>query len=135
MLIEIKETHSPGAGKKMAHIKTKDGESFEIGPEKLAGIQVGQTYEVEIQDRVWNDRTIRKITKIAPAASQPSAASSSPACGGGAPGEAEYVGRVLAAFILKGEFQTHQMQAFTARLRKIWRETDPEAQGYREAAE
>jgi hypothetical protein len=41
------------------------------------------------------------------------------------PGEAEYVGRVVAALVAKGEIGASQVAKTTARLREIWRETDP----------
>jgi hypothetical protein len=41
------------------------------------------------------------------------------------PGEAEYVGRVLTALIAKGEIGANHIAKTTARLREVWRETDP----------
>jgi hypothetical protein len=67
MLIEIAETHPPQFGKKVATVVAAGGQKFEIWPEKLAGLQVGASYDVDVADREYNGRTIRKITKATPA--------------------------------------------------------------------
>jgi hypothetical protein len=67
MLIEITETHPPQFGKKVGHVVAADGEKFEIWPEKLAGLQVGGRYDVDVAEREYNGRTIKKITKAPPA--------------------------------------------------------------------
>jgi hypothetical protein len=134
MFIEIKEIHPAPAGKTMAHVTAKDGQKFEIGPEKLAGIEIGKSYDVEVQNREWNGRTIRKITKVEPTVSQ-SCQSPSPSNGGGSSGEGEFAGHVVSALILKGEITMKQIASHTARLRQVWRETDPSAQQFSQAAE
>jgi len=48
------------------------GQEFEIWPEKLTGIQVGARYDVDVEERDYNGRTIKKITKATPANAQPS---------------------------------------------------------------
>ena len=121
MLIEIDEIHPPKPGGKMSKIVAA-GERFDIWPDKLDGVAVGRRYEVEVKDREFNGRTFRSIAKIAPA---PEVASTN---GAAAPvtaspaGEAEYVGRVLAALIAAGSVDKQSIAAATAWLRKTWRE-------------
>ena len=67
MLIEVAETHSPQQGKKVGHIKTRTGQTFEVWPDKLAGFQIGGRYRIEVAEREYQGRTIRKITKAQPA--------------------------------------------------------------------
>lgn len=128
MLIEVTATTPPRVGGKVAHIKTADGARFEIQPDKLDGIQVGKAYEVETRERDWQGRTIRSITTIAPATVNGTAVNGAPAAIASTqasphPGEAEYVGRVLAALIAKGEVDKDKIAAATGWLRKLWRQT------------
>jgi|SRR5215475_832225 len=133
MLIEVTATHPPQPGKKMAHILAADGSKFEIWPDRLDKVQVGQRYEVETREREFNGRTIRSIEKISPASSASVGKSetyrrevgnmssqASPS------GEAQFVGRVLAALIAKGEVEKSQIAAATEWLRKVWRDTQHE---------
>lgn len=144
MLIEVTETNPAPAGRKMAHVKAKDGQEFEIGPEKLAVVRIGMRYDVETQDREWNGRTIRKITKATPAGTAPSAAfarQTAPAASlavAGTSGEAEFVGRVLAALILKGEVVNTKkgLADATLMLRGLWKYAEfGNEQAFKEAAE
>jgi hypothetical protein len=104
MLIEIQETHPPGAGKKVATVIAKGGDKFEIWPEKLAGLHVGARYDVDVDEREYNGRTIRKITKARPAATTTingngAAAVATAPCAG----EPQFVATILAALITAGE--------------------------------
>jgi hypothetical protein len=123
MLIEITETHPPKFGKKVATVVAADGEKYEIWPEKLAGLHVGARYDIDVEERDYNGRTIRKITKATPAngASKPSA-NGSAAPAPVTSGEPEFVARVLAALILKGEVLNNKRQLFdaTQMLRGLW---------------
>jgi hypothetical protein len=123
MLIEIAETHPPGYGKKVATVVARGGDKFEIWPEKLAGLHVGARYDVDVDEREYNGRTIKKITKATPAngASKP-AANGSTAPAPVTSGEPEFVARVLAALILKGEVLNNKRQLFetTQMLRGLW---------------
>jgi hypothetical protein len=128
MLIQVAETHPPRPGGKVAYLHAADGQKFEIWPEKLDGVQVGRAYEIEIRERAYDGRTIRSITRITPAATPAVApapvSSGSPGTRLNAsphPGEAEYVGRVLAGLIAKGECDKAQVATATAFLRKVWR--------------
>jgi hypothetical protein len=49
-----------------ATVVAAGGTKFQIWPEQLAQVQVGQRYEVEIAERVWQGRTLQSITKIMP---------------------------------------------------------------------
>jgi hypothetical protein len=125
MLIEVKELHDPKPGGKVARIVAADGERYEIWPDKLAGVAAGKRYDVEVTERQFNERTIKSIKKITPLNEQPELPLSGVNGSHLAPahaGEAEYVGRVLAALIAKGEITTNQIPAFTMRLREVWRQ-------------
>jgi hypothetical protein len=133
MLIEIAETHPPQYGKKVATVVAAGGQKFEIWPEKLAGIQVGAKYEVDVAEREYNGRVIQKITKATPVNG---AARSTAANGHSAPapvtnGEPEFVATVLAALIMKGEVQNNKRQLLdtTNMLRGLWGATFGGQQG------
>jgi hypothetical protein len=66
MLIEISELHPAPAGKKMASVVAAGGAKLECWPEMLSGFKVGSRYECEIQDREYQGRTFRRITKAVP---------------------------------------------------------------------
>jgi hypothetical protein len=65
-VIEIQAIRPPREPRKPGHVIDADGASFEAWPEKLAKLQVGQRYAVEIEEREWQGRPIRKITKAQP---------------------------------------------------------------------
>jgi hypothetical protein len=123
MLIEIDEIHPPKPGGKMSKIVAA-GERYDIWPDKLDGVAVGRRYEVEIKDREFNGRTFKSIAKIAPAAGAAAAVPTATAPAAAAlAGEAEYVGRVLAALIVAGAIEKQSIPAATAWLRKAWRDS------------
>jgi hypothetical protein len=62
-IIEIAAIRPPKEGKKVATVVSDKGHSFEMWPDKAAKLTEGKRYEVEIEEREWNSRTIRKITK------------------------------------------------------------------------
>lgn len=120
MLIEIAETHPPQNGKKVGAVIAKDGQRFEIWPEKLAGIVVGKSYEVTVADRDFNGRTIRKILKATPAASNGATTRVAPTPVTGT--ESDFVGRALAALIAVGAVANDKRQLYeaTLMLRGLW---------------
>ena len=121
MLIEIDEIHPPKVGGKVSQIVAA-GQRYEIWPDKLGGVAVGRRYEVELRERDYNGRVIRSIAKIAPVAQAAAAAPAATATAPPTTGEAEYVGRVLAALIAAGTIDKQSIAAATAWLRKVWRE-------------
>jgi hypothetical protein len=124
MRIEIKELHDPKPGGKVARIIAADGERYEIWPDKVAGFAAGKRYDIEITERQFNERTIKSIKKITPIREEPQSPPMSekfPTLAASS-GEAEYVGRVLVALIIKGEITAAQIPAFTGRLREVWRQ-------------
>lgn len=132
MLIEVKETHPPKAANRSGTVVTMDGQKLDCWPPMLSRIQVGQRYDVETTTNDRGYTSIKKATPVngaAPAAAPPTAPAPTMS------GEGEYVGHIIAAKILKGDIQDKQLASFTARLRQIWRETDPTAQPYDQAAE
>jgi hypothetical protein len=50
MIIDVTEIHPAQPGKKMARVVAADGQKFDIWPDKLAGIYVGQHYEVNTRE-------------------------------------------------------------------------------------
>ncbi len=117
MLIQVQETHPPKAGGKVAHVVAKDGQRFEIWPDRLGGIHVGQRYDIEVEARDYQGRTFHKIIKAVPVngaahptTNQDGAARAAgngngraSAAAGSISTEAAFVRDVLAALILKGE--------------------------------
>lgn len=124
MLIDVTEIHPPKIGGKVCKIVAADGEHYQIWPEKLTGVDVGKRYEAEITERDYNGRTFKSIKSIVPAPMPVPESQSTPVqknCD--ASGEAEYVGRVLAALITKGQVvERSQIAAATEWLRKVWRQ-------------
>ena len=100
------------------------GQKFGIWPEKLAGLQVGASYDVDVADREYNGRTICKITKAtpatAPAATNGNAVPSASTATTG--DECLFVGTVLAALIGAGEVKNDKAQLYTTTkmLRGLW---------------
>src|SRR5712672_3540626 len=131
MLIEVTETHPPKFGKKVATVVATGGEKFEIWPEKLTGIQVGARYDVDVEERDYNGRTIKKITKATPVNGAAKPANGHAPTATTADGEPEFVATVLAALILKGEVANNKRQLFdaTAMLRGLWGATFGGQQG------
>jgi hypothetical protein len=123
MLIEIAETHPPQFGKKVATVIAKGGDKFEIWPEKLTDLRVGAKYDVDVAEREYSGRTIRKITKATPANSvaHPTTNGSAPAAAT-ALCEAEFVARALAGLIAAGEVKYDKKQLYeaTLMLRGLW---------------
>jgi hypothetical protein len=64
--LTVAELHPAAPGKRTAAVVAADGQKFEIWPEKLAGFAIGRTYSVDVEDRDYNGRTIRKIVKATP---------------------------------------------------------------------
>jgi hypothetical protein len=124
MLIEIAETHPPRFGGKVATVIAKGGDKFEVWPEKLADFQVGARYEIEVAERSYNGRPIRKITKATPAngAAKPNGGGAFAAGSTAAGAEPEFVGRALAALIMAGEVKNDKRQLYDATLvlRGLW---------------
>lgn len=132
MLIEVSETHPPRPGKRVAYVHTSTGERYEIWPDKLNQIQVGKKYEVTTKTRQYEGRDIVSIVKVTPAMMETIHHSNGSAVNqlaGSAPqaspfpGEAEYVGRVMAALIAKGDLDKTKIPEATEWLRKVWRTT------------
>jgi hypothetical protein len=122
MLIEVTETHPPKFGKKVATVVAAGGEKFEIWPEKLADLHAGARYEIDVEERDYNGRTIRKITKATPVNGTAKPANGHTTVTTTANGEPEFVAKVLAALIMKGEVQNNKRQLFeaTQMLRGLW---------------
>src|SRR5215813_12327769 len=120
MLIEVTETHPPAYGKKVATVVAAGGQKYEIWPEKLADIRVGAKYEVAVEEREYQGRTIRKITKATPAKPAANGSTAAMAVPGG--DEVQFVATVLAALIAKGEVKNDKRQLFetTQILRGLW---------------
>jgi hypothetical protein len=122
MLIEIAETHPPQNGKKVATVVAAGGQKFEIWPEQLAGLHVGARYDVDVAEREYNGRTIRKITKATPANGAAKPTANGNASTGATSGEPEFVATLLAALVMKGEVANNKRQLFdaTEMLRGLW---------------
>jgi hypothetical protein len=67
-IIEVASIRPPTAPRKPGHVIDARGASFEAWPEKLAKLQVGRRYAIEIEEREFKGQTFRKITKAQPVA-------------------------------------------------------------------
>ncbi len=129
MLIEVKETHPPVAANRSGTVVAMDGQQFDCWPDKLNGLQVGRHYEIETSRREKNGRTYVSITKATPVnGAAPAQQAGSGQVARSPSGEAEYVGRIVAASILKGDIQLNphdprRVEDITRMLRDIWRAT------------
>lgn len=109
MLIDVAETHPPKIGKKVAAVIAADGQKYEIWPEMLAGIQVGRRYDADVEERDYQGRKIRKITKATPAGAAPAQQEGSGQFARGRISQGQisdevyFVGKALHALIIKGD--------------------------------
>jgi hypothetical protein len=141
-VIEIASIRPPSAPRKPGHVVGADGASFECWPEKLGNLQVGQRYAVEIEEREWKGRPIRKITKAQPfeglnhqsanqtresdlktrsSATQVSQNCTSPAHFSTA--ESTFVGNIVSAFIAAGkvDLDRGELEQAVTLARALWR--------------
>jgi hypothetical protein len=122
MLIEVAETHPPQSGKKLAKVKARTGQEFNIWPDKLSALQIGQRYDIEVEESEFKGRTYYKIVKVKPSAapvemgsmSQTGAASPSALATPPQSGEEQFVRELLAAFIQAGKIEPEQGRVITA---------------------
>lgn len=61
--IEVRFVNPPKAGKKQATIKAADGAVYGVWPDKVGLFQPGRRYQIEFNERPYNGRTYRTITK------------------------------------------------------------------------
>jgi predicted DNA-binding antitoxin AbrB/MazE fold protein len=134
-IIEIAAIRPPKEGKKVATVVSDTGQSFEIWPDKAAKLTEGKRYEVEIEEREWNSRTIRKITKTKEVmqtersvreretpTERPHDTRPQPGATAGADQERDFVLRVLNAFIAAGQVKldARELAQATTLLRMLW---------------
>jgi hypothetical protein len=143
MLIDVKEMHPPTGPRRSGTVVTMEGTQFDCWPNLLRTIQVGKRYEVETST---NDRGYTSITKAEPingvtpngkgvahptangnGAAKTNGHASAPAAPAGIVGEAEFVGRAIHAFILKGDVTNNRREVLDVveMLREVWRTTSP----------
>ena len=73
--ITVAKINHAAAGKKRNVVISTDGETFGVWPEKIALFKVGNTYDVEIDERVLNGMVLHNITDARPS-DKPAAATS-----------------------------------------------------------
>ena len=66
--IHVAEVHPPGMGKKMATVKTQDGDVYGFFPDAGFIITAGDTYDIEYSTREYKGRDYHRITAATPAA-------------------------------------------------------------------
>lgn len=64
MQIEIATIYPPSRGRKTGTVVDIKGERYEAWPEKLDQLAEGHSYDVDITEREYDGRTIRKIAKV-----------------------------------------------------------------------
>ncbi len=133
-IIEIASIRPPKEGKKVATVVSNTGQSFEIWPDKMAGLTEGNRYEVEIREREWNSRTIRQITKAKEVMQTETRRNSDPvrlqtpdagpqsSATAGADQEVAFVTSALNAFIAAGKINldARELIQATTTLRMLW---------------
>jgi hypothetical protein len=125
-IIEITAIRPPKEGKKVATVVASSGQAFEIWPDKAAKLSEGARYEVEVEEREWNSRTIRKITKAKPADMAPAANGNARTIpiSTAAPPDAElaFVSGLLNTFIAAGhvKLDARELIQATTTLRMLW---------------
>ena len=119
-VIEIAQVRPPSEPRKPGHVVDASGASFEAWPEKLAKLQVGQRYAVEIEEREWHGRPIRKIGHVKSA--EQSAADRPATLGNPALAEQAFVARVLGAGVISGQvkFDPAELTRATRMLQMLW---------------
>jgi hypothetical protein len=126
-VIEIASIRPPKEGKKVATVVSNTGQSFEIWPEKLAALKVGERYSIEVEEREFNGRPIRKITKARPADTANGSANGHAKPSGPTSCDAEmmFVSATLNAFIAAGKIglDARELGNATQLLRLLWSHT------------
>lgn len=79
--IEVRFVNPPKAGKKQATIKAADGAVYGVWPDKVGLFQPGRRYQIEYNERPYQGRTYRTITKCR--AHGHATAAQAPSAGGG----------------------------------------------------
>jgi hypothetical protein len=132
-IIEVVSIRPPKEGKRVATVVDATGASFECWPEKVATLQVGKRYAVEVETREWQGRPIHKITKAEPAdrratpgnghhPAKPTASQAiQPQPGGGS--EQAFVASIVSAFIAAGkvDLDRGQLEQAVSLARALWR--------------
>lgn len=124
-IIEIAAIRPPKEGKKVATVVAASGQSFEMWPDKAAKLTEGSRYEVEVEEREWNSRTIRKIVKAKPAGTGEGslrAGTSVDPVPSPADTELKFVSDALNAFIAAGKINldARELIQATTTLRMLW---------------
>jgi hypothetical protein len=138
-VITVQAINFPPEGKKRGTIRTTEGQTLGVWPEKISLFRQGGTYDVAIEERNFNGATLRNITDARPLATPPAAAAEQQAntgngnAGNGgnagyyrptAPVDAErmFVCSILNAFVQAGkvELEPRSLAAATMMLRRLW---------------
>jgi hypothetical protein len=140
-VITVQAINFPPDGKKRGTIRTTEGQTLGVWPEKISLFRQGGTYDVAIEERNFNGATLRNITDARPLAAPPAAAAeprqqqqASTGNGNGngnagyyrptAPVDAErmFVCSILNAFVQAGkvELEPRSLAAATMMLRRLW---------------
>jgi hypothetical protein len=130
-IIEIAAIRPPKEGKKMGTVVAATGVSFLTFPNVASKLQVGECYEIEVEDMKFDDRTYRKIVKAKPAAAANGSARSNgnarsiPISAPPADAELAFVSSTLNAFIAAGKIglDARELGQATQLLRLLWSHT------------
>jgi hypothetical protein len=130
-IIEIAAIRPPKEGKKMGTVVAATGVSFLTFPNVASKLQVGERYEVDVEDMKFDDRIYRKITKAKPAAAANGNGTSNgnarsiPISTSPADAELAFVSSTLNAFIAAGKISldARELGQATQLLRLLWSHT------------
>jgi hypothetical protein len=129
-VIEVASLRPPREARKPGHVVDADGKSFECWPEKLAKLEVGQRYAVEVETREWQGRPIRKIVKAQPFADHLKNDSPAEPFSDTVPrreqiptAEHAFVATIVSAFIAAGkvDLDRGQLEQAVTLARALWR--------------
>jgi hypothetical protein len=144
-IIEIASIRPPKEGKKVATVVAATGQSFNIFPDKLAkfGLTEGARYVCDVEERDFQNRTYRTITRAKPAEPSTSAqvangnAKSIPISITPPDVELAFVSSALNAFITAGKIglDARELGQATQLLRLLWSHTFGEGGGTFRASE
>jgi hypothetical protein len=124
--IEVTAIRHPKEGKKIATVVDNTGRSFQCFPDKITkwGLKEGSRFEIEIEERTWQDRTYRNITSAKPCGEvmSPQAHASAAPTVSPQDAEAAFVGSVLNGALIGGhvKFEAADLARATRLLQMLY---------------
>lgn len=122
--IEVTAIRPPKEGKKVATVVDNTGRSFQCFPDKLAkwGLKEGSRFEIEIEERTWQDRTYRNITAAKEVRGETGTRDAAPPLSGSGSAEQDFVAQVLNGALIGGhvKFEAAALAGATRLLQMLY---------------